>query len=286
MRRCLARRRPKGAVVSPRERTAHAHHPRPLHWPRRCCWRPAAARRHRPRRLVKGPFKTGPDVTQGLPGVPRRPGRRLHEDRPLDLVLPRRRSAGRSEAFGKINSVNNFCIALPSNEPRCTSCHAGYGWKDATFDFTKAENVDCLVCHDTTGTYRKFPTGAGHPAYEDDGVPAGSGKTWPAVDLEKVGQERRPNQPQHLRRLPLLRRRRRRRQARGPRQLASSSPTREQDVHMAVDGANMTCTSCHRSSATLIPGKALLGLGRARRGQHARLRRLPRREGRTSERRR
>jgi hypothetical protein len=32
--------------------------------------------------------------------------------------------------------VNNFCISILSNEPRCTSCHAGYGWKDKDFDFT------------------------------------------------------------------------------------------------------------------------------------------------------
>ena len=61
------------------------------------------------------------------------------------------------------NTINNFCIALPSNEPRCTSCHAGYGWKDKTFDFSNKDNIDCLVCHDTTGTYKKVPTGAGMP---------------------------------------------------------------------------------------------------------------------------
>ena len=64
---------------------------------------------------------------------------------------------------GKKNFVNNFCLALPSNYPRCTSCHVGYGWKDKTFDFGKEENVDCLVCHDQTGKYKKTPTGAGMP---------------------------------------------------------------------------------------------------------------------------
>jgi len=60
-------------------------------------------------------------------------------------------------------SLNNFCINIQSNEPRCTSCHAGYGWKNKDFDFSKSENVDCLVCHEQTGTYVKFPTGSGHP---------------------------------------------------------------------------------------------------------------------------
>jgi octaheme c-type cytochrome (tetrathionate reductase family) len=36
-----------------------------------------------------------------------------------------------------------------------------------------------------------------------------------------------------------------------------TAPKRELDVHMAVDGANMTCTSCHRTEKHAIAGKAL-----------------------------
>lgn len=64
---------------------------------------------------------------------------------------------------GKINVINNYCIAVPSNEPRCTSCHIGVGWADNTFDFSDSSQIDCLVCHDRTGTYKKVPTGAGAP---------------------------------------------------------------------------------------------------------------------------
>lgn len=60
-------------------------------------------------------------------------------------------------------TLNNFCLSVVSNEKRCTSCHAGYGWKDKTFDFSKQENMDCLVCHDTTGSYKKAPPAAGMP---------------------------------------------------------------------------------------------------------------------------
>ena len=67
------------------------------------------------------------------------------------------------QTLGKKTLINNFCISTQSNEPRCTSCHVGYGWTDKNFDFTVQENVDCLVCHDTTGDYKKFPTGAGLP---------------------------------------------------------------------------------------------------------------------------
>ncbi len=70
---------------------------------------------------------------------------------------------GNKTRMGKKNFINNFCIAVPSNYPRCTSCHAGYGWKDSSFNFSAPENVDCLVCHDGSGTYVKVPTGAGMP---------------------------------------------------------------------------------------------------------------------------
>ncbi|MFW5836373.1 MAG: tetrathionate reductase family octaheme c-type cytochrome [Desulfovibrionaceae bacterium] len=72
------------------------------------------------------------------------------------------------------DTINNFCVAVPSNWPRCTSCHAGYGWKDETFDFTDMSNIDCLVCHDTTGSYKKAPPKAGLPD--------------PSVDLEYVAK--------------------------------------------------------------------------------------------------
>lgn len=70
-------------------------------------------------------------------------------------------------AIGKANLLNNFCIGVQPNLPSCTSCHAGYGWKDADFDFDEPKNVDCLVCHDNSGAYGKKPGGAGLPA---DGV--------------------------------------------------------------------------------------------------------------------
>jgi octaheme c-type cytochrome (tetrathionate reductase family) len=60
---------------------------------------------------------------------------------------------------GKKNLINNFCIGIQGNESTCVSCHAGYGWKDKNFDFKKEENVDCLICHDWSGTYAKGKSG-------------------------------------------------------------------------------------------------------------------------------
>lgn len=205
--------------------------------------------------VIRGPFKTGPDVTKACLAC--------HQDQAKDFMktvhwtwTSRQRVGDKEVNLGKVNAVNNFCIALPSNEPRCTSCHAGYGWKDASFDFAKTENVDCLVCHDTTGTYKKFPVGAGHPAYEPKEFPPKSGKKWPAVDLLKVAKSVGKTSRQtcgachffggggdHVKH--------------GDLDSSLMKPTREMDVHMAADGPNMACTACHRSEKHLIPGKAL-----------------------------
>ncbi len=101
----------------------------------------------------EGPFKTGPDVTKKCLVC--------HEKETKDFMKTvhwtwskeQTLEGGKKVNIGKINALNNFCIGLPANWPRCTSCHAGYGFKDANFDFTKAENVDCLVCH-----VRQVPT--------------------------------------------------------------------------------------------------------------------------------
>lgn len=79
---------------------------------------------------------------------------------------------GREGRFriGKRNLINNFCISTRGNERTCMKCHAGYGWADDSFDFTNADNVDCLVCHEHSGTYAKGV--AGLPTRETDLVAA------------------------------------------------------------------------------------------------------------------
>ena len=75
---------------------------------------------------------------------------------------------------GKVDMLNNFCVAVPSNEGRCTQCHAGYGWVDQTFDLEDPNNIDCLVCHDQTDEYAK--------AKPNGGLPEGT------VDLQAVAR--------------------------------------------------------------------------------------------------
>jgi octaheme c-type cytochrome (tetrathionate reductase family) len=61
--------------------------------------------------------------------------------------------------IGKKNQINNFCIGIQGNWEGCTSCHAGYGWADASFDFQEQASVDCLVCHADANIYAKDRAG-------------------------------------------------------------------------------------------------------------------------------
>jgi len=155
--------------------------------------------------------------------------------------------------YGKRNAFNNFCISVSGNEPRCTSCHAGYGWRDSTFDFTDESRVDCLVCHDTTGTYQKHPKHAGMPAgfTGDPKIDANP------VDLVHVAENAGPptrqnclschanggggNNVKH-----------------GDIDTSLISPSVAIDVHMAPKGEDFTCQDCHATKEHAISGHALV----------------------------
>lgn len=148
------------------------------------------------------------------------------------------------QVLGKKNVINAFCGNVASNEPRCTSCHAGYGWTDMGQPPPQDEtHVDCLVCHDTTGTYKKLPAGAGHPQYE---TVVKKGKVIEPPDLSKIAQSvalpQRENcgachffgggadNVKH-----------------GDLSTALLNPSPHVDVHMSPDGENFSCSSCHVS---------------------------------------
>ncbi len=225
---------------------------------------------HKKFEVLKGPFATGSDVTKACLTCHTEAGKQvmgsIHWK--WDTVNP-----ATGQTLGKKNVLNAFCGNLATNEPRCTSCHAGYGWEDeATFDFADQTNIDCLACHDTTGEYVKWPTKAGHPLYSpvtqsSRMVPyAGSmiveepdGKfTHMPPDLahvaENVGAPGRDNcgnchfyggggdNVKH-----------------GDLSSALSNPSPHVDVHMSPEGANMTCVDCHVGNGHDWPGSRYHG---------------------------
>ena len=130
-------------------------------------------------------FKSGPEVTKACLSCHTEAAKQVHKTKHWTWEYA---DAKTGKMLGKKNIINNYCTTTISNEKDCMACHAGYGWKDKTFDFKSEENVDCLICHDATGTYRKLPGDAGHPIYERKEFPHGSGKFVEAVDLQKVAQ--------------------------------------------------------------------------------------------------
>lgn len=111
--------------------------------------------------IIQGPFASGEEVTQAC--------LECHPETASEVMSTAHWTWETGPYFlkdregpvtvGKKNAINNFCIGIQGNWPGCTSCHVGYGWEDATYDFSAQEQVDCLVCHDTTGTYVKGAAG-------------------------------------------------------------------------------------------------------------------------------
>jgi len=105
---------------------------------------------------LQGPFANGPEVTKACLACHTEAAKQLHKTTHWKWEFYNELT---NQKLGKKTVINNFCVAVSTNWPRCTSCHIGYGWKDDKFDLTSEQNVDCLVCHETTGTYKKFPRG-------------------------------------------------------------------------------------------------------------------------------
>ncbi len=202
---------------------------------------------------ITGPFNSPMEVTQKC--------LECHEEAAHDVMQTshwtwelEQEITGKGKVMrGKKNAINNFCISINSNQARCTSCHISYGWKDDTFDFTDKERIDCLVCHDATGTYKKPGPAAGMPA----GYTGNEKFDKKPVDLvmvaQNVGMPNRDNcivchgyggggnNVKH-----------------GDIDSSIKKPSRELDVHMAVDGQDFSCQECHTTESHQIKGNAMV----------------------------
>ena len=204
-------------------------------------------------------FATGPDVTKACLTCHTEASKQIHKTTHWNWLITHPETG---QTLGKAKVINSFCGSITTNYARCTSCHIGYGWKDASFDFTSEVNVDCLVCHDTTDTYKKYPTDAGHPAYEDKLFPPKKGKKlFKAPDLsyvaQHVGEPRRENcgachfyggggdGVKH-----------------GDLDSSMTNPPKTLDVHMGTDGLNLVCTECHTTDGHDTKGSRYISKGK------------------------
>ena len=195
-------------------------------------------------------FDSGPEVTRACLACHTEAAKQVHRTKhwTWEFLNPEN-----NQRLGKKNVLNNFCISIPQNYAFCTTCHVGYGWKDKHFDFTKEETVDCLVCHDTTGLYKKQPGTGGQVIARDTEMPKGSGNIVKGVDLTKVAQKVGKTSRdtcgachfyggggdgvKH-----------------GDMDSSLAAPEAELDIHMDAAGLDFTCGTCHATSSHDVPG--------------------------------
>jgi octaheme c-type cytochrome (tetrathionate reductase family) len=142
--------------------------------------------------------------------------------------------------IGKKNILNNFCIGVRGNEESCAKCHIGFGVTEDGLNNSDPRNIDCLVCHDNTDTYAKADAKGGAPQ--------------PTLDLNNIAQHvGRPgrtncgvchfyggggNNVKH-----------------GDLEKSMFEPSVDVDVHMGIDGMNLSCVECHTTEKHNISGK-------------------------------
>ena len=188
---------------------------------------------------LQGPFFSGPEVTKVCLECHNTAGHQFMKNKhwTWDYKHPKT-----GQHLGKSVLINNFCTNARGNEGMCAQCHAGYNMKDSDFDFTNQDNIDCLICHESTGTYYKTPTSKGNKACSV----MFEGK--PAIEWEKVAQSvempTRNNcgkchfyggggdNVKH-----------------GDLSSVLFDPPKEVDVHMSRKGEDFTCVTCHVGEA-------------------------------------
>ncbi|WP_022962755.1 tetrathionate reductase family octaheme c-type cytochrome [Halopseudomonas pelagia] len=201
---------------------------------------------------LQGPFASGEEVTRACLGCHTKAAEQVMQTRhwTWDYLNP-----DTGQRLGKKTMLNGFCIGDRSNEAFCQSCHVGYGWKDADFDFTNQSKVDCLACHNT-GNYLKLAGLAGHPPLVRSETAPGSGIFIDPVDLAAVARAIGETSRQtcgtchyyggggdgvkH-----------------GDLDSSLNDPPRSLDVHMASDGLDFSCSTCHVAEQHQIAGSRI-----------------------------
>jgi len=191
---------------------------------------------------IEGPFEDGIDVTYTC--------LECHEEQAHDFMKTAHWTWSRLQEvpgkglieMGKRHGINNFCVGVASNLESCTECHAGYGWKDDSFDFSDPSRVDCLVCHDTTRQYKRL-AGVGGQADLSSNL---------ELIAKKVGPPGRHNcgtchfygggghAVKH-----------------GDLESSLIDADSDLDIHMDKDGLNFSCQTCHVTEKHDIPGHSM-----------------------------
>ena len=189
---------------------------------------------------LQGPFATGPEVTKACLACHTEAAKQFQKTRHWTWSF---NNPATGQKLGKGFVINNYCISAVPNIQECASCHPGYGWNEpgvtfTNFDFGRQESVDCLVCHDTTGTYSRAAL-----------IDPGNRKPDLAVMAQQVGPtSRKTCGTCHF-------------AGGGDKGVKHGDidPTLERpdvfvDVHMSPEGVGLNCSTCHSTDAHDIRG--------------------------------
>ncbi len=227
---------------------------------------PAPAADHSKFAALQADFASGPEVTRACLTCHTGAAKQVQQTEhwKWEYVNP---TTG--QVLGKRHVVNDFCTSAQSNYDSCATCHVGYGMKDEGFDFKAEQNVDCLVCHDTTGKYKKPAGLAGNVFAKDLELPPGSGTIIKGVDLKAVAQHVGKTSRascgschfsggggdgvKH-----------------GDMDSSLENPEKALDVHMNPDGNNFACATCHKTDSHQVPGSRYAPTAQDKGGAHVR----------------
>lgn len=127
--------------------------------------------------------------------------------------------SGENRTYAKKTGLTTFAVSVTANPSRCMTCHISTNLLSGRHDPNSAADIDCLVCHDTTGTYQRV-LGAPVNTVDLARVAANVGTPRPANCLTCHGREC------------------------GLTGLSGHGGF-DEDVHLNHNSANFSCQQCH-----------------------------------------
>jgi len=189
---------------------------------------------HHQFKVLQKDFKSGEEVTTACLACHNQAGEQIQKNIHWTWNYHNKKTG---QLLGKENLINNFCSNARGNEGMCAQCHISYGAKNFKLP-KKQSQIDCLVCHDSTGKYYKLPPTKGSPACS---ILSANKKPidWKTTAQSVALPERKNcgschffggggDNVKH-----------------GDLSSVLTNPPLEVDVHMSPDGQNFSCTACH-----------------------------------------
>lgn len=219
---------------------------------------------------LDGPFDNGAEVTEACLDCHTEAGKHVQKSIHWTWEYSHPETG---QELGKRHLINNFCTNARDNEGMCLQCHASYGWRPDDFkraaldwrqriDRGSARHVDCLVCHEQTGTYYKLPPTRGEEACArmfEDRQPRDWAKIAQSVDMpdrDNCGTCHfyggGGDGVKH-----------------GDLDSSLTDPSKALDVHMSPAGEGFACQRCHVSDRHQLAGSryAMIAKDTAGRGK-------------------